>query len=219
MAVTFDVGTLGYVASSTTLTYSHTVASGSNLFLDVMTFAGHAGGATTAVTYNGVSMNEHGTFDSGSKMYDLVAPATGANNVVTTQPSGDMYSSAASFAGVDQTTPLDTMQTLYGSGDLVVTSAVDDMVICQCGDEGGGSTPGTIGGTLISSGYTSPLTYRSEYQAGATSVTWNDTTAGENYERLIAANINAAAAASPEPFMAYRALPMQIVRSKSCWVT
>lgn len=103
MAVTFDAASSAPGNGTTTVTWSHTTA-GANRYLVVLIDPLSAG--ASAVTYNGVSMTKLGTT---GLLWGLVAPATGANNVVATLASAlaaSDFLSALSFAGVDQSIPV-----------------------------------------------------------------------------------------------------------------
>jgi hypothetical protein len=93
--------------STTSLTYSHT-CTGSNLLLLVGGFLS-AGDVITGVTYAGVSMTQlikqiTSVSSYGVYMYGLLAPNTGANNVViSASSSGVIDGSSTSYTGVKQT--------------------------------------------------------------------------------------------------------------------
>lgn len=86
MAIAFDSAVNAQIQNpGTSLTFSHT-CSGSDRILYVMAFTRND--TTTGVTYNGVSMTQVGTTITESSdrysIWQLIAPATGANNVVIT---------------------------------------------------------------------------------------------------------------------------------------
>lgn len=88
------------------------------LFVAVMT-GGGGSAAPSAATYNGVAMTELGTVTDadGNKntLLYLVAPATGSNTISITRGGGTRMSIvAASYTGVDQTTPIDDSSTDAG---------------------------------------------------------------------------------------------------------
>jgi peptidoglycan/xylan/chitin deacetylase (PgdA/CDA1 family) len=111
MAVAFDAGTNGNGATS----FSHTVgAGGTNRYLIVgVGYNGSQAVVPSGITYAGVAMTLlHRSALSGvltSESWGLVAPATGANNVVTTWSGAQPGTAegAASFTGVDQSVPTD----------------------------------------------------------------------------------------------------------------
>ncbi len=110
MAIAYDnssQATSGGGASS--LTYSHTVGTGDDRILFVYTVNHHTLGSITGVTYGGVAMtlivSDDATANHGQEMWYLVAPATGANNVVVSKSDGSGWidSTAASYEGASQT--------------------------------------------------------------------------------------------------------------------
>lgn len=126
MAVAFDAATNSGDTNSTSITFSHT-CSGSDRVLYVFVNA-QAGNVVTGVTYNSVSMTQlvASDGDAGSLgfygynyLYRLIAPSTGANNVVVSaSSSGWMRASAWSGTGGHQTTPEDT----YGANNEVTSA-------------------------------------------------------------------------------------------------
>jgi len=104
MAILFDASS-GGVASSTSLTYSHT-CTGSNRILFVGILTGGTNDIVTGVTYGGVSMsqvNKQVATNGYMYSYILIAPATGANNVVVSvSPTQDIWSASASYTGATQ---------------------------------------------------------------------------------------------------------------------
>lgn len=110
MAIALDAFTDIQTTTGTSLTFSHTCG-GSDRLLNVLPIV--ASGATASgVTYNSVAMTAGGTTmtDESSRTYTfwyLVAPATGANNVViSVTASVFIRGTCASYTGVDQTTPI-----------------------------------------------------------------------------------------------------------------
>lgn len=111
MAIAFDASSTGNTANSSIpspLTWSHTVASGSNMYLVV--FVEHdASDAVTGVTYNSVSMTQLLKYsDSFGKFYyayGLSSPSTGANNISVSWSGGNNFVSAngLSYSGVSST--------------------------------------------------------------------------------------------------------------------
>lgn len=104
-------GMTTFGAPATSVTFSYTVPTGSNRMLYVGCLLANAATATiSGVTYNAVPMNRSGTAIRGNTtqyvtLFELAAPATGANNVIATaSASSDIQCGAASFAGADPTT-------------------------------------------------------------------------------------------------------------------
>ncbi len=102
-----DAVSSGRQNPGTSLTYSHT-CSGSNRGLWVAVYAGSASDVITGVTYNGVAMTrvDAQAMPSSSGyayLYRLIAPATGANNIVISSSSSvDIQSVSASYNEIKQ---------------------------------------------------------------------------------------------------------------------
>lgn len=116
MAIALDNSTNQTGTLSTTVTHAHT-CTGSNLLLVATVMVQRNGAATptiSGVTYNGVAMTAAATEHTYSStiltaVYYLVAPASGANNMVLTLTNAlanDIVLGATSFTGVVQTSPL-----------------------------------------------------------------------------------------------------------------
>lgn len=125
MAIAFDAATgPNYSASGTTNTFAHT-CTGSDRILFVV--AAHhntvPASSVTGITYAGVAMTLLRTYQSSNAKFDLyylVAPATGSNNVVITMDISDAsIGIAASYTGVDQTSPID----VSGDGGPTTTTS------------------------------------------------------------------------------------------------
>ncbi|MGI9067891.1 MAG: beta strand repeat-containing protein [Pyrinomonadaceae bacterium] len=125
-------------ANVTTLTWSHTVGTGSNriLIVGVSIFGG--GLTVSSVTYGGTALTRiGGQTDSGNKVrmeiWKLVAPASGtASIVVTPSAATRVVGGAVSFNNVDQTIPNGTFASASGSStapSVNVTSATGEVVI------------------------------------------------------------------------------------------
>lgn len=106
MAIVFDSATNGSSTTGTSLTFSHTVT-GSKTILFVGGLGSTASDKWTGVTYNGVAMTRQYAVQMGSDrwayLYYLIAPATGANNVVISSASDFISGNAVSYSGVKQT--------------------------------------------------------------------------------------------------------------------
>lgn len=106
MAIAFDTSVSGGNSASTSLTWSHTVT-GSNSVLEVVTQGNVAGtDDITSVTYAGVSLTKIDGVQIPSDRYiglwELINPATGANNVVISFTGSFMQAHSASYTGVAQ---------------------------------------------------------------------------------------------------------------------
>lgn len=128
MAIAFDTATVDN-ASGTSLTFSHT-CTGSNRFLIIGVFSDGASGGdvVSGVTYAGVALTRANTQNSaagGNRLYTyyLVAPATGANNVViSTSSSVSISGFAQSYTGVAQSSPIDDSETMADTNTTATLS-------------------------------------------------------------------------------------------------
>jgi len=118
----------GSVNPDTSLTWAHTCA-GLNRILFVLTRGGGGeGDKISGVTYDSVSMTKIGsaqkpTENSLLSLWYLIAPSTGANNVVVTLASGYMLGLSSSYTGVKQSSQPDNSTTnTAGSGTSITTS-------------------------------------------------------------------------------------------------
>jgi hypothetical protein len=140
MAIAFDNATDGGNATATSLTFSHTCGSGSSRVLLVGFNGDSIGGADdiTGVTYGGVSMSPlakvtvAASGDRITYMYGLIAPATGANNVIISASSSHvLQGGASSYTGAKQTGLPDATNTNVSSAgatslDTSVTTVADN---------------------------------------------------------------------------------------------
>lgn len=154
-----SIGTITTHAASTgsTATFAHN-NDGDYLVVGVMNVAPDAAANPTGVTYNGVSMALLGVSayasSVGATLWGLVAPAAGSNNVVVTWGSGTnnpRSAGAISFSGVDQTTPVGTVNTATSNGttapSTTVSSASGEWVVDAVGifQASGTATTATVG--------------------------------------------------------------------------
>lgn len=134
MAIAYDNSTQGN-SSTSSLTFSHT-CSGSDRVLILDIYWG-AARTVSGVTYAGVAMTEVvAPLDTGGNerhgMYYLIAPATGANNVVITlSGTTGIVGIASSYTGADQTAPIGATRTELGletgtSYSEALTTATDN---------------------------------------------------------------------------------------------
>lgn len=106
-SIAVDATSQGY-ANSTSLTFAHT-STGSDLILMVQLWTFPSGDTVSGITYNGTALTKKGTrsADAGgyTNQWSLVAPSTGANNIVISMSSSQVFATAVTYTGVDQTTP------------------------------------------------------------------------------------------------------------------
>lgn len=121
--------------SATTLTYAHT-NTGSNLILFVGVSISSGSDLNTGVTYNANAMSLAGKIQrNGGASYEylwyLVAPTTGAHNVVVTLSSGaNIGSGAVSYTGAKQTGQPDSANTGTTAGTSLSVSTT--VVLPNC---------------------------------------------------------------------------------------
>ena len=143
MAIAFDTVSTGMNATDpTSLTWSHT-CTGSNLVLIVGTSvesdsSGHTAQTISGITYNGVALSHVRSdyiTDNGTELWYLIAPATGAHNIVVTPTAvvDGLFGAGLSFTGVDQTNPIDnndgTTTTGTSISQALTTVAADAMIV------------------------------------------------------------------------------------------
>lgn len=125
MAIAVDATSEGY-ANSTSLTYSHT-CTGSDRVLTVALWTFPSGDTVTGITYNGTAMTKLGTqsADAGgyTNLWGIANPSTGANNIVISMSSSQVFATSASYTGCNTTTPFpDTEAGGSGSGTSLSAS-------------------------------------------------------------------------------------------------
>lgn len=143
MAIAFDaVSTATNATDPTSLTWSHT-CSGSDRILIVGTSTesdtgGHTAQTVSGITYNGVALTKIRSdyiTDNGTELWYLVAPSTGANNIVVTMTAvvDGLYGAGLSFTGVDQSNPIDnhngTTTTGLSISQSITTNVADAMIV------------------------------------------------------------------------------------------
>jgi hypothetical protein len=121
MAIAFDSTATANQASGATLTFSHTCSGSDRILLVGVVTEIASPDIVTGVTYNGVAMTQLGKVFSGDLdevyLYALIAPATGANNVVISVSNAlaFTYGGSVSYTGAYQ----DALPT---GGDIVTGS-------------------------------------------------------------------------------------------------
>lgn len=223
--ITFDADSSDIATSSASLTFEHTCTTESNriLIVAVETYLG-GGGQIPTITYDGASMTQvpsatslfGGADDERLSMFYRVAPSTGANNIVITCASthGEIVAAAASFYGVDQTTPIGTYDSDVQDGSssfsiTVTDGASGDMVVDAMANWSNTSEPSVGSGQTIRSSYLGTTTNDSVYissKVGAASVTntytWTQAEDGAMFGINLFAGGGATPAESVLPFFA-----------------
>ena len=202
-SIAHDATVSAAAAVASSLTYAHTV-SGSDRLLVVG--VGTNSSTLSSITYAGPTLTAVAETDAEGGirgyMQRLVAPTTGANNVVVTFVDlSNITSTASSYTGVDQTTPVDTPATAVSTAgstapSVVVTSATDDLVIDAVHDDG-------VGTITVDAGQTERGNHRGagngagqamSTEAGAAWVTMSWTKSVSNKWGIIGVSMNPAAA-------------------------
>ncbi len=178
-------------AGASSLTWSHTVASGSNGML-IVNVAVNSDVGVSSVSYGGTALTRLGTVTNPggslvtSEIWYLAAPAVGTANVVVTLAGSDtLAAGATNFYGVDQTTPFGTFVSATGSGGaptVNVTSAAGEVVVDAAvfrarntATVGAGQTQLWVQGTGTSGSDTAGA---GSTEAGAATVTMSWTSSG-----------------------------------------
>jgi subtilisin family serine protease len=128
----------GPADNSPTLTWLHTVGSGSDRLLVVGVSLRDGNTTVTGITYGGIPLSPIG-FQTGdgnqnrTEMWKLLAPPTGTASVVVRLSSAKrIVGGAVSYFNVDQTTPHGQFASAAGTGDTAwvkVTSAPGEVVV------------------------------------------------------------------------------------------
>jgi hypothetical protein len=131
--IAYDANGAGLGSSSLgSFTFAFTVGGGTNRILFVC--AGHVSTTEqiTAITYNGVALTKIGyaANGSGTALWYLIAPASGANNLVFTALGGStVFVGASSYSGAKQSgqpdaSVVDTTHAASAGGDQAFTTSV-----------------------------------------------------------------------------------------------
>src|SRR2546427_236510 len=169
----FDAASSSNNSSAASLTWSHTVAAGSNRLLIVGISTTDSTCCTTthdSVTYNTVqTMTKISEVTGGSdkvSIWKLVDPATGANNVVVTLSAPtNVKGGAPSWSNVDQTTPVGTAATNTWSSNfpsVTVASAAEEVVH----DTIGANVDQDEGAVTVGAGQTERWNIRTSHTGG-----------------------------------------------------
>jgi hypothetical protein len=181
MAIAFDAASSGHGndGGGAGISLSHTCAGADRFLSCVAQRWGGSGDALTA-TYNAVSLSLIWDIAAHKKVFFLVAPATGTNTlqVASVDTSNEVIAVAASYTGVDQTTPYDglaTSSTLTATPSVTVTSATGNQVLGGViGADDGGTlsfTPGADQTERVDHPGANPAACTIADEAGAASVT------------------------------------------------
>ena len=189
----------GTTSGATSLSFSHTVVSGSNQVLFVSVGIDGAGSPVSSMTYGGLAMTKIGqaSGNHGVEIWRLTAPIVGTANVVMNFiGTTAAVAGATTYDGVNQTTPSGALTHASGTGttaSLTVSSAVGELVMDvqywqnnpAGGAQGGGQTQ-----TWTQSNAT--LKARGSTEAGAASVVMSNTAGSSQQWEVGAISIKAA---------------------------
>lgn len=219
MAITLDATAQSGEATDfqTSFSFNHTLGSGSNrvVFVGIAGRQGGSGSAIPTPTYNSVNMtlvSSVGWTTASNQccgiwvIKDASLPAAGTYAVAVTMADSDSSSYgvvAASYTGVDQTTPTDNANSGTGSDStptVTFTSATDDMVITvnELGNDPAGTTMVCDGTEIVRNTVVSPDTHQRcimQTKPGGASVTMAPTQnggSGQSAWREAGSNVNAA---------------------------
>lgn len=202
MAVAFDAASNGG-GNGTSITVSHT-CTGTDLCLVVFAAVDAASDFGPAASYDGVSMGALVTEVTTGRyqaVFVLANPSTGTHDIVVSSlpGGGRQHVLAASFTGVDQSTPNDTPVTASSAAGAnttaTVSSATGDMVVdgvavnLSTAPTADASQTTPANGTLDNAAMSGAISY----EAGAASVAMDWTHVATAVSQ-IALNLNAAAA-------------------------
>lgn len=179
------------IGTNTTFTFAHTVGVGSDRVMIVGVSVFNSNKTVTALAYNGQALTRLGFLDGGNgsddrrvEMWRLINPPIGtANVVVTFSSSAKAVIGAASFFGVNTTTPNGAFTSNEGKTNLAtvnVASGADELVI-DCMAVQGNAATATVGAgqTQIWNDYSRNNggavvgTASTEPGAGAVTMSWN----------------------------------------------
>lgn len=130
-AIAVDATSEGY-ANSTSVTIAHTVT-GTDTAIVVSLWTFPNGDVATGITYNAEALSKRGTIATDATGYQNIWGASGAdtgthNIVVLASPSSQLFVTAASYTGVDQTTPFPTTAVTGSSAGTSFTASITTTV-------------------------------------------------------------------------------------------
>lgn len=182
MAIAYDTNSDfgGWQAGATSKTWSHTCSGSDRILVVYVTVSPGVGSVEpTSVTYNGVSLTKLGSVAGSSSnigLWYLLAPASGANNIVVTFASATAwYSWAQSFNGVKTIKNFNSAFVFPStSTSLNITSSTGNLIT-----DGlllaANSTPSPGGGQTATYQYGSSNGQASSYKSagsGSTNMSW-----------------------------------------------
>ena len=124
-----NISTTNSNGSTTSLSWFHSVGSGSNRILIVGVSYSSGSVTTSTVTYGVTSLTRIGVQAATSnqnrtELWYLLAPPTGSSTVaVAVSPAREVAASSISYTGVSQTTPLNTFVSATGQSNTASVNA------------------------------------------------------------------------------------------------
>ena len=194
MAIAYDATSNSGAVSSNTSSHAHT-STGSQRSLMVCVLIETSAGAPTVsgITYNSVAMTSTVTLTEAggngrAEIWRLVAPTTGANNIVVTlSGSTNFVVGAMSFTGVDQSSPIEDTSTnegtmMGGDSELIVTVTTANGWVVECLLENSANNL-TVGAGQTSrmediafGGWSAYMSHEGPCAAGSVTMSWTDGT-------------------------------------------
>ncbi len=207
LAITANgTATSAQTASGNSLSWSHTVASGSDRVLYVTLAIDGVGAGVNSVTYGGVNLTQVGRTagNHAVEIWRLVNPSEGtANVVVSLGATTAIKGGAVTYNGVDQATPNGTYTSATGTGTtatLNVSSATGKLVL-DITNWDNNPTGYTIGANQSSAWSLTNTAHRgvATTEAGAATVTMSSTVSASKQWEMGAISINASPLANVVP--------------------
>lgn len=208
MAPAFDAASQLIDQTGTSGSHSHTCAGTDRLLLELIAWRSTTVTVSTVAFNATESLTRLGGSDNAGIRTDIwyrIAPtATTANIDVTLSAAPSSWDAfGVSYTAVDQSTPLDTIQTATGSGSsqsLTVTSAAGDLTISIVGVRLGGDITPNASQTQRGESTAGSITSCVSEEAGAASVAHDYTSVNADTWSMSGVNINAVAAAVVLPY-------------------
>lgn len=118
--ISFDASSSCTPTSASTFTWSHTTSGQDRILIVGVAIRNSGSNTVSSVTYAGTALTLIAARNNGTsvrvELWRLVAPATGANNVVVTlDGQAKTACGAMSFGGVDQTSPIEASNSATGT--------------------------------------------------------------------------------------------------------
>ena len=154
-SIALDASSSCTPVDNTSATWSHTTSGANRVLIVGVIIRNSSSETVTSVTYSGVAMSLVAAQSNGTsvraELWQLVAPQTGAHNIVATiAPGTAMACGAMSFTGVNQTTPIDATNSNTGTSatpTVTVTTVTNHAWLVDTLAFRSSGTPGNPTGT------------------------------------------------------------------------